>query len=190
VGVNLQQNPLFAGGRQASQVTLQTIVGVPWQDIVEDPTNAASPTVTTTTLAQTGAWEWVTGAVQDPFARESVKPRTGQSPATGAAVATDNTINGGERSISENDSLQYACIFGLEEEIPTANLCAECIDQSCDDPICAGTTQIRSFAMPGTRQLEVTRGLAERGVVGSVCRDPEVNGSAQALIARLANLLP
>ncbi len=190
VGVNLQQNPIFAGGRQAGQVTLQTIVGVPWQDIVEDPANAASPTVTTTTLAQTGAWEWVTGAVQDPFARESVKPRTGQSPATGDTVTADNAINGGERTISENDSLQYACTFGLPEEDPNGIYCSTCIDQSCDDPICNNTTQIASFAMPGTRQLEVVRGLGERGVVGSVCRDPEVNGSAQALIARLANLLP
>lgn len=191
VGLDLVPNPLFAGGRHPNQVTLQTVIGVPWQNIVSDPESAESPTLTPGALSEAAAWEWMTGnAPTDPFMRESVDKRVGVSPTTGESVTAENGINGGDRTISENDGVQYACTFPLDAGSTENFSCQGCTESSCDNPICDGTTQIASWATPGLRQMDVVRGLGDRGAVGSICRDPAVAGSAQALVARLAQILP
>lgn len=190
VGVNLVDNPLFAEGRHPSQVSMLVVGGLPWQDTVQDPSDAASPTRTAEQLSAAGAWDWLTGSVPgDPFVRESVASRTGSNPATAEDVASANAINGGDRTIPlPYDGLQYACTFDLTEPADPG-LCVECTDASCDNPICDGTLQIAASAYPARRQLEVARGLGDRGAIGSVCRDPSFNGSAQSLLARLADVL-
>lgn len=169
VGGPRQANPLFAGGRSASQVALATVVGVPWQDLVVDPSNPESDLKTSSAMEADGTWAWIVGDTPlDPFMVASVDPRDGVSPAVGEPVAGDNSINGGDRSI-EADDLQYACTFALAEPQPGGYDCLDCTEASCDDPLCAGTTQIAGKAYPGQRQLEVVRGLGDGGVAGSIC---------------------
>lgn len=190
VGLDTVANPLFAGGRHPNQVTFLSIAGVPWQDTVVDPSDPESPTMSANELVESGAWDWMTGsAPTDPFMRESVGVRAGTNPATGVSVAASNPINGGDRTISEPNSLQYACTIEIAEPVEFGQFCFDC-EGGCDNPVCDGTTQIGDAAFPSRRQLEVARGLADRGAIGSICRDPAALGSAQAMLVRLAAILP
>ncbi|NUP13028.1 MAG: hypothetical protein HOW73_43870 [Polyangiaceae bacterium] len=166
-------NPIFASGRHLQHVSLTAIVGVPWQDLVTDPTNPASPRKTTSQMETDGSWAWVTGRNSvDPLMRESIDPRGGNNPATGEPVNGANSINGGDRpstgSLDPGIDLQYTCIFGLEEPIANGGDC-DCGGVDCDSPICDGSTQVAAKAYPGKRQLEVIRGLGDRGIAGSIC---------------------
>jgi hypothetical protein len=128
-------NPLFAGGRSPSLVTMVGIVGVPWQDLANgDTLDAASPNLTLLTFdqmvaAQPNRWDVILGdptasppiPPTDPFMFESQQARSGTNPVTGQPiVAPDSTnpratINGHEYNVNPNtlDDLQYACIFEL-----------------------------------------------------------------------------
>jgi hypothetical protein len=125
-------NPLFAGGRDPSLVTLVGIVGVPWQDLATDATRNVTGELELMAydeLTAQGRWAVILGdpnaspPVQptDPFMLESVGARTGTNPVTGQAVvaATSTnpqaTINGHEYNVNPNtlEDLQYACIFPL-----------------------------------------------------------------------------
>lgn len=161
-------NPLFVGGRPVELVSLTTIVGVPWQDVAADPTNPQSRVKTTSQMESDGSWAWLVEG-GDPFMREAALPRTGVNPATGEDVASMNGINGGDRTIGENEDLQYTCIFGLETPATDGPDCSNCVDASCDDPLCVGQTQVAAKAYPGVRQLSVVRSLGDRGIAGSIC---------------------
>ena len=177
-------NPLFAGGRRPEHVALATIVGVPWQDLVTDAANPASELKTTAAMEADGTWAWLVGASPlDPFMVASFEPRTGTSPATGEPVSGANSINGGDRLIDVGD-LQYTCTFGLTQPIQNGYECQDCLDASCTDPLCAGALQVAGKAYPGQRQLEVVRGLGDRGVAGSIC--PSVQSGAEQGPSRLS----
>ncbi len=204
--------------RNSSHILLAGVVGVPWQDIARDPRNLASgyrtaqelstpigdldappatidPSLAAFTLwdvilGETGRRGQIAGSPLDPLMSESVDPRSGTNPITGAKVVLTsesplgNPINGSDRLIPSRDDLQYACVFDLPEPV-------ECTDDSCDcfaspqNPLCFdgtgfGAVQYRAKAYPARRQLAVLKGLGDRAVVASICparvsagRDPD-----------------
>jgi len=177
-------NPLFVGGRSPKLVILAGIVGVPWQDIANDPNVLANGFRPGSEID----WATVLGAPGtlplDPLMIESIAPRTGENPATHDALAPptatplENPINGHERTIAALDDLQYTCIY----ERPQPQDCSanatdcECLAGSIDtNPICQnedgtyGTVQRYARALPSVRPLRVLQGLGDQGVVASVC---------------------
>jgi hypothetical protein len=173
------------GGRSAGLVLLTGIVGVPWQDVARDP---SAPSKGLRTAAEM-IWPVVlgdpaTGAPPlDPLMVESIDPRTGKNPATGAALAPPsagamaNPINGHERTIGGRDDLQYACIYARLAPAACTTPPCEC-DAPTGDPVCQasdgsyGKTQLYARALPGVRELELLQKLGERAAVGSVCAAP------------------
>lgn len=160
-------NPLFAGGRPPEFVTLTTIVGVPWQDLVADPTDPSSALKTSSEMEADGTWSWLIGRdALDPFMHESMDPRTGTSPATHESVSSPNSINGGD-FVGIEYFLQAACTFDLATPLPEGPFCLNL--EGLPSPLCEGTTQVAAPAYPGGRQLSVVRALGDRGIAGSVC---------------------
>src|SRR5262249_28731227 len=116
-----------------------------------------------------------------------IAPRTGTNPITGTPLAppsatspTAQPINGHEWNIQYNDDLQYACIYPLppgSEHDCTVALHCDCYAYSEGnlDPVCQnsagkyGTTQYAVKAYPGTRHLEVLKGLGSQGLTTSIC---------------------
>jgi hypothetical protein len=163
-------NPLFAGGRAPEFVSLTAVVGVPWQDLVIDPTNPDSRLKLTSEMEYDGTWSLLVEG-GDPFMIESVAHRSGVNPITGESPSGPNAINGADRNVPLNDDLQYACTFALPTPQPEGGDCgSDCAeDPQCDDPICDGSTQIGAKAYPGLRHLELVRSLGDRGIAGSIC---------------------
>ncbi len=134
---------------------------------------------------------------RDPLMIESPAPRTGIHPLTGealvppqqAAAWNANTINGHEWANPDEDDLQYACIFPLNEaldcslppEDPKYRRTCDCRDASNDlNPLCQrpepyqpvgryGLIQFHAKAYPSLRQLRLLKGLGNQGIVGSIC---------------------
>jgi hypothetical protein len=127
-------------------------------------------------------------APSDPLMVESIAQRSGVNPVTGDALAPAtstgivNPINGHEQNVVKGDDLQYACIFPL----PTPRDCAGKNANTCDctaseadynRPLCDYDRadgeddgfQTHAKAYPGTRQLEVLRGVGDQGIVASIC---------------------
>lgn len=182
-------NPLFCSKRNAdgtscdvamrdpSLVVLAGIVGVPWQDIARDPSDLSKGYRT----AGEVMWDQIVGSEQgrDPLMVESVAPRTGTNPATGAELSAPgalpaNPINGGEWDIALGNDLQYACAFALPAPVDSSQG-GDCAG-SPQSPLCRdpsthayGQTQFLAKAYPGLRQLEVLRGLGDSAVVASIC---------------------
>lgn len=190
----LVDNPLFAGGRSPDLVVLTTIVGVPWQDLVIETENFDGyELMTARELRNYGRFPVILGDYAagvpptDPFMIDSVDPRSGSNPLTGAPIVTSltatptSTINGHEQNVANRDDLQYACTF----ELPTPIDCNAVIDGSCDcdansaaysRPLCQSptgtvqtTTQYYGKAYPGRRELEVARRMRDRAVLASIC---------------------
>lgn len=179
-------NPLFAGGRDPSQISFLTMGGVPWQDVVVDPLDVESRYRTADELSASGAWNWITGLEPaDPFMDQSVEQRSGTNPANGEQVSISNGINGGDRTITDKDGLQYSCLFLLPEPVEFTTACSDCLE-GCDDPSCDGTFQVYGTAYPQSRALEVARGLGSRGRVASVCRPVGDDAAMNALLVRAA----
>lgn len=199
-------NPLFTaqgpGARTSSDVFLVGILGVPWQDIAVSPDRTQRltylPAVGTDT--QVGInWGWLLPSnEQDPLMKESIEPRAGTNPATGAALAPAgssrdaNPINGHEHANLTRDELQYACIFPLPGE---GRKCTGDVDElgcDCNDPdlegegnpLCQaednsfGDTQYFAKAYPGVRHLDVLKGVGESAVVASICAKEMNDASA------------
>jgi len=197
-------NPIFAAPegmppRSPSLVLLTGIVGVPWQDIATEDSLAGRELtyLNAAQLKETGRWDVILGGTDgpsDPLMRESIAPRTGKNPVTGAELApptatgepttpsgTTNPINGHEQNIVRADDLQYACTFPLAIPRP----CTDANDASCDctadfrnydRPLCqfqggadTGGVQVAAKAYPGLRELSVLRGVGENGIVASIC---------------------
>lgn len=142
----------------------------------------------------------------DPFMIESPLQRSGTNPITGDAIVpatatspTASPINGHEQNVPRSwDDLQYACTFPLKP----SKTCTAANRSSCDcapdgngktdavtaanSPLCqpeaggAATTEQRyAKAYPGTRELEVLKGLSGQGIVASICpKNPESNDPA------------
>jgi hypothetical protein len=212
---DLNPNDDISNVRDAGLVFLAGIVGVPWQDISRSPGSLSGGLKTADELstplkdinpaidpayADLTTWDIILGDPDgdpttytaptppaDPLMVESVDPRSGTNPFTGAAIAPPgspvgtNPINGHEYTIGSRDDLQYACIFDL----PTARNCGpgstevscDCSSSTNDNPLCdanpddngSPTLQTRAKAYPGLRELQVLKGLGGQGIVGSVC---------------------
>ncbi len=192
---DLDPNDGVSAIRDPGLVFLAGVVGVPWQDIARDPADLAkglknhdernAPAVNGWTT-----WDIVLGDfasyadAKDPLMIESIDPRSGANPVTGAALAPPgsltNPINGGEYSIPLRNDLQFACVFPLavprDCSAPGTQIC-ECYEAQNDSPLCAPnpsdgnapTLQVRAKAYPGRRELAVLEGMGPRGVVGSIC---------------------
>jgi len=162
---NLVANPLFANGRDPSQVYLTGIVGVPWQDIARRDANGApdilagldegdQPVGGLQSAKEREAactWDVILGDPAayvdpaDPHMIESIEPRSGTNPITGDAIGPvgspsgTSPINGHEYSIPQNDDLQYACIMPLlspkDCSISNQGSCS-CNDPANDSPLC------------------------------------------------------
>jgi hypothetical protein len=135
-------------------------------------------------------------APMDPHMLEQIeqRPEGAQHPllsgpeyaiAPAASSGRPNAINGHEQNAVAMDDLQYACTFQLREPVPCDPPAATGNDVSCQcnvneyeysRSLCSypnGTenegVQEYDKAYPGTRQLEVLRGLGSQAVVGSIC---------------------
>jgi hypothetical protein len=184
---NIVKNPLFEGRRGPDLVVMAGIVGVPWQDIASDPKSISFG------FRPTFQIDWglligdpSTGAPPfDPLMIESIEPRTGNNPVTGAAIAPPestsalaNPINGHERVIASKDDLQFACIYPHPQpkDCSVSDVDCECVAGNIDmNPLCQGpdgaysTVQRYGRALPSTRELAMLSQLGTRGVVASVC---------------------
>jgi hypothetical protein len=192
-GGRIVDNPLYAlpeGStatltRDSNLVFLAGIVGVPWQDIARDPTDANNLEFKTFSELET-VWPVILGdgvTPGDALMVESIAARTGgDSPVVGAALvgpnggALEHPVNGHEWSPSPPSDLQYACIFPLAEPRDCAALKAMDDPRHCDcdgtgagadgqqsKPLCQdpqgdyGTTQYYAKAYPGIRELQVLK---------------------------------
>ncbi|HOU92170.1 MAG TPA: hypothetical protein PLU22_14055 [Polyangiaceae bacterium] len=190
-------NPLFAGGRDPSLVTLVGIVGVPWQLLARSQSEELplrfKPAAQ---LHQEGLWPAIVGRPAayepplDPFMVESIEPRTaldpnlvtGLAPEPPDAVAGASPVNGHEYVVTDGGDLQYACTFPL----PQPRECTDSVTGGCDckaadsnlatKPLCqapgstaSDITQYSAKAYPGLRQLEVMRRLGPLAVPASIC---------------------
>lgn len=204
---NVMANPIFSDLnpsddistiRGPQQVLVTGIIGVPWQDIARDKTDASKGFKNAAELASpigpnnSTTWDVILGdpanyvAPLDPLMIATTQKRTGTNPITGDALvdsnlANQNPINGHEWTIP-NDDLQYACIFpllpGTARDCTDFNLTAcDCFDKTNDNPLCAQdpnnmnnpTLQVRAKAYPGTRHLQFMKSLGDQALVSSIC---------------------
>ena len=182
---NLVDNPLFVRDgktRSSDNVFLTGIVGVPWQHLAEDPNDLSKGIKTAERMRQTRVWDAILGDPQtstppsDPRMVEDNLPRPGL-PLAGGEV---DSIMGNEHSQGnvKHGELQYACIFDLpeSEHRDCANAEENCdCDEAQDRAVCReddgsySTWQRKAKAYPGTRQLQVLKGLNDQGIVASIC---------------------
>ena len=178
-------NPLFCNApsadgqsctvpmRDVTQVVLTGIVGVPWQDIANDPLDATAGLKPASQID----WDMILGdpagniEPSDPLMVESIDPRQGQNPATGQALASpgsgvSNGINGSEWTVSARNDLQYACVFALPEPrdctLPENTFGCDCHGAS-ENPLCwngasYGTMQHYAKSLSGEASLVRTQG--------------------------------
>lgn len=204
-------NPLYADlqcqdntdckpGRDPSLIFWAMIVGVPWQDIANDPTDLTKGYMTADQITSSGRWDVILGDPAasppvdpaDPLMIESITPRAGKNPITNDPIIPPggtawNPINGHEWDISSrNDDLQYACVFPFAQG-QTKDCAANSGNCDCSDgpttgnPLCAPfptngqaqgaatTTQYGAKGYPGTRHLQVLKGLGAQGIAASIC---------------------
>ncbi|MEP7049347.1 MAG: hypothetical protein ABJB12_03300 [Pseudomonadota bacterium] len=139
----LVDNPLLAGGRSATLISVSTIVGAPWQDLAASESLAADHALAYldgAALAANHRWPVLLGEPaqnqppSDPFMIESIAPRTGENPLSHDKIAPPtaqdpglSAINGHERNLPDNDDLQYACTFALPNPRPCTDGAAACL---------------------------------------------------------------
>lgn len=184
---NIKTNPLFSGNRSANMIVVAGIVGVPWQDIVVD---AKTPSLGFLPAHQID-WGLILGDPAngfppfDPLMTESIAPRTGTHPITGAPLAPpdspsalENPINGHERIISAGDDLQYACIFPRKapKDCSSGEPSCECPPMNFQgNPLCQdangnySTLQRYAKALPAGRLLSFFAQMQSRASVSSIC---------------------
>jgi hypothetical protein len=184
--------------RDANQIIVTGIVGVPWQDLAKNPKDLAEGYLSVAKRPRTVSLDWdliLNG--QDPLMSLTPEQRTkadSQHPVTKESLNPTawNSINGHEWNAASARDFQYACIFPLEED-------RECdpSDTACDcylsgdtaaklrNPLCEGYdpndptkagngtfghVQARAKAYPGTRFLELLHGInPDSSIVASIC---------------------
>lgn len=141
-------NPLFAAPagqapRNPGSVYLAGIVGVPWQDIVDDASLSGPGLkyLSAKELETRGRWQTLLGdpsaqppvPPSDPFMIPSVSARSGENPITHDRIVPPSSvnpkaspINGHEQNIPNQDDLQYACTFTLATPRPCAAGASAC----------------------------------------------------------------
>lgn len=188
-----QANPLFAGGRHPSLVSVAFITGVPWQNLARDPSNAGLGFVKPADLQS--RWPAILGNLHarvpptDPFMQESTVPRSGVNPFSTERITDSdsgqrNEINRHDWNIPKQEDLQYACVFPLHEPrdcsyVPDEVGCdcrpdnIEAGEQNplCEDPETGEYSELQQFAKayPSLRELDVARLLGRRAQLGSIC---------------------
>ncbi len=210
-------NPLFAGGRSRSLVSFEVITGVPWQDVARKPDGSVPLSyMSANELIQNDRWNLLFDDVPptDPFMLQSIDPRSGTNPITGAPIEPPSSaygasiVNGHERDIPDRNDLQYTCTFRLASKKDCSVPGQDCDcgpGNSSGNPLCQdpatgayGTTQYAAKAYPGLRELDVARALGYKGVVASICStnttdaqavDYGYNPAVQAMIERLNRVL-
>jgi hypothetical protein len=177
--------------RSTDSVFFAAIVGVPWQDIANNPNDLTQGYK----LATAVDWKLLratNGAPPtDPLMREDNTARSGKHPITGEEISatTANRINGREWDSGKQD-LMYACKLPLA----TPKDCSG-DDPNCDcqygapgdpateaaataahNPLCQqddnaafGTTQYWAKAYPGGRFVEVMNRFQAGSIVASIC---------------------
>ncbi len=189
---SLVQNPLFAAGRQPSDVFLTGIIGVPWQLLEAQADVPGRPSVESgfryKLAAELAAADWA-AMLGDPGASPPVPPSSPfmvESALPRAGVADANPVNGREYDTATGstvpDDLEYACIFPMPAPRDCSSLdpaleACDCFAGNQDRPLCeeepgvsaTGSLQHWAKAYPGTRQLEVLQALGEQSVVASIC---------------------
>lgn len=200
------QNPLYSDlqcdgtnckqERDESLVFWAMIIGVPWQDIANDPKDLSKGYMTMAELEENDRFSAILGdptasppvMPTNPLMIESIEPRAGQHPITGDPMVLPdsasppgryaNPINGHERDVPKRNDLQYACVFDLveprENQGQAGDDCYESATSQnplCQDPETGefGTTQYAAKAYPGTRHLQVAQGLGDQAIVASIC---------------------
>lgn len=186
---NNVQNPIFSDlsgqglpVRDPGLVFVAGIVGVPWQRLSRTD-DSGNPDLTRgfktyNELAQDNAFDALIGDPDkqikptDPIMQESVASR--------GVAGTEP--NGGDRNIPNNDDVQYTCIFPLDTPVPNGPDCDDCVDASCNNPLCdlggTTTTQINAKAYPGLREMGVLRGMGDQGIFASICPANKTNSGA------------
>jgi len=197
---------LAVGTRDQSLVYYLIIGGVPWQLLAQDPLNTSLPLKQTLSAAD---WTTIIGKDPstfqtdgiDPHMIESILPRPGLPPPT--ASDTADPENGREWNTLESSAaidLQFACVFDLLQPkdctSPEFQGACDCIGNATNadgPPLCdpvTRTLQTRGKAYPTIRELRVAHGLANQGVVASIC--PRVNAASyfEVLFSRIRNSIP
>ena len=209
--------------RDKALVFVAGIVGVPWQDIAINPMDLQDGYKTAKQLEEDNVWAAIVGdplnpggpiAPTDVHMVESIKPRN-TLPGPGSGPNADpkhgHEWDPSKDSTQPNADLQYACVFDL---VPPKR-CTEASDCDCfgtpdqlaaiANPLCQNaqgaytTEQLRAKAYPGTRILQVLRGIeASQAIVASICpanvRDKSKDDygyspAIRALVGRLRNAL-
>jgi hypothetical protein len=209
--------------RDKSLVFVAGIVGVPWQDIALDDKDLTKGYKTAKQLEEDNVWANIIGDPSNPGGPvppgdihmvESIKPRnTLPGPGSGpnADIKNGHEWDPSKDTTQPNADLQYACIFDL---VPSKM----CMDQAdCDcfgtpdalaaiaNPLCQNAQgtytkeQLRAKAYPGTRILQVLRGIeSSQAIVASICPanvrdmskdDYGYSPAIRALVGRLRNAL-
>lgn len=164
---------LPAGPRSQKLVVVSVIAGAPPELLHPNMTNA----------------DWTAVVGRDPSAydftgidvhmMQSTTPRPGLPPPTAANDA--DSVTGREWN-TNNEDLQYACIFALEEPRDCSQLDASCdCAEGVATPLCdpaVPNRQLRAKAYPGIRPLQLARLLGDNAVASSICPSPPANPSS------------
>jgi hypothetical protein len=213
---DLVDNPLLVDPdsgtfRDPSLVYFLGIVGVPYQDLQKAKSATRIDYKSPSELVSAGTWGVVLGDSNpgnyappvlptDALMAESVDPRGGMDgetpPAALAGTEADllaNPVNGHEWVNSDQDDLQYACIF----PVATPRNCMDVLNENpspgCDckpgleanhNPLCQdasgySTVQRYAKAYPSLRELEVIRSLGQNGLASSICARNVTDDSRQ-----------
>lgn len=171
--------------RSTDSVFYAAIVGVPWQDIANNP-NDLTQGYKLATQVDWSLLRATDGAPPaDPLMRESATPRSGTHPITGEKISsTDaNRISGHEWNSAGGD-LMYACKLPLLPPKECAGTTGNCdcgvaegeTPEKASNPLCQqtdtspyGTTQYWAKAYPGSRFMEVMNRFQGGSIVASIC---------------------
>ena len=157
----LVDNPLLAGGRSATLISVSPIVGVPWQDLATTDSLTAGHALTYLdgkALDSNARYPLLlrdaakNAPPTDPFMIESIDPRSGENPlshdkvgTTGSQSPVLSAINGHEHNVPNRNDLQYACTYALPTAQPCMNGDAAC---ACSATRAGDTTDVISENSP------------------------------------------
>ncbi len=195
-GGNSAPNPLFSTGggvsRDPSLIFFAGIVGVPWQAIATDDSQAPGAPLTYKN-ARDIDWSAITRTgntpPSDPHMVESSTPRPGlpdfNTPHADPLHGHDWDIPAAGAQLGPAD-LQYACIFPLAQPRDCATTTGACdcgaSGVNGKSPLCWDgsqftSTQTSAKAYPGLRHLAALRDFGDNAIVASICPKEAVDQS-------------